>query len=100
MRRCSPDSRRPPPEVGWWVRPAEADRRRTPAGEAGRYRVRVLAEPPTDYQRWLLWTEPVARGSRRGYPVHADAQASDAACARSDWWLLDDERVVVTAVHH
>ena len=47
----------PPPQVDWW-RPwldqiAELTQQGKRIG-----RVRVLAEPPSDYQRWELWAAP------------------------------------------
>jgi hypothetical protein len=60
-------------------------------------RVRVYAEPPTDYQRWAAWhggfnetagevIRYISRSvaARLGLPIHD-----------GDWWLLDSERVAV-----
>lgn len=59
-------------------------------------RVRVLAEPPTDYQRWMLWAHPwYAR-------AHEDIRYMPRSRAirlrlplEIDWWLLDDERLIL-----
>lgn len=63
-------------------------------------RVRVADDPPTDYQRWLQWVDRWNRGAGEditylprsvlhtwgGYlPVEPGA----------DWWLLDDQRLLV-----
>lgn len=83
-----------PSEVPW--RRAYLDRI---AGQAQtgkrRTRVRVFDEPPTDYQRWLIWTTrwytaagedirylPRSQAERIGLPLEAD------------WWLLDDRLVI------
>jgi hypothetical protein len=85
----------PPPEVDWWAPWLDRVARWTAEGKTiGR--VRVLAEPPTDYQSWLLWATswhaeagedirylPRGAAERIGLPL------------TEDWWLLDDERVVV-----
>jgi hypothetical protein len=85
----------PPPDLDWW-RPW-LDRVAQWAAEGKIVsRVRVLAEPPTDYQRWMLWADrwcaevgevirymPQSKAERIGLPLE------------HDWWLLDHERVVV-----
>ena len=87
---------RAPDEIGWWK--PWLDRMRQYAAEGRRVsRVRIVDEPPTDYQRWLLWAVPWhaetgedirymprSRAERTGLPLDAD------------WWLLDGERVIVT----
>jgi hypothetical protein len=32
-------------------------------------RVRILAEPPTDYQRWMLWAQPTCARPENGSGV-------------------------------
>jgi hypothetical protein len=61
-----------------------------------RARVRVLDEPPTDYQRWLVWTSPwyAAVGEDIRYLTRSRA-ARIGLPLREDWWLLDDNRVIV-----
>lgn len=58
-------------------------------------RIRVLAEPTTDYQRWLLWGEPwMARaGEDNRYVRRSTAQRIGLPLA-DDWWLFDDARVI------
>jgi len=60
-------------------------------------RIRVLEEPPTDYQRWLLWASPwlEAAGEDIGYMARSRALAVGLPLDH-DWWLLDRERVLIT----
>jgi hypothetical protein len=83
-----------PDTVGWWRPWLEQIARLTAVGKRiGR--VRVLSEPPSDYQRWLMC----------GDPWHAEAGERILHLPRSraeqiglpldhDWWLLDDEAVI------
>ena len=85
----------PPPEVDWW-RPW-LDQIARLASEGKRVgRVRVLAEPPSDYQRWEIWAGPwhAEAGERIGYMPYSRA-ASIGLPLDHDWWLLDDTRVIV-----
>jgi hypothetical protein len=59
-------------------------------------RVRVLAEPPTDYQRWMLWAQPWYE--RVGEDIRYLPRSLAVALRlplEVDWWLLDDQRVVL-----
>jgi hypothetical protein len=84
----------PPPEMAWyrpWVdQVAQWTRDRKTIS-----RVRVLAEPPTDYQRWLLWGAPwfASIGEDIRYMNHSTAHRI--GLPLQDWWLLDGERVIV-----
>jgi hypothetical protein len=85
----------PPPDVDWW-RPW-LDQITSLVGKGKTIgRVRILAEPPTSYQRWELWAAPWhaeagedirylsrSRAERLGLPID------------HDWWLLDNERLIV-----
>jgi len=86
---------REPEDIDWWRPWLDRVRQFTRDGKTVS-RVRVLAEPRTDYQRWLLWanhahdsagedirymTRRVARGA--GLPLDWD------------WWMLDDDRVIL-----
>ena len=86
----------PPSELDWWRPWLDQVAQFAREGKTVS-RVRVLAEPPTDYQRWMLWSTPwhdaparrsatcrAGRRTRSGFPTH-------------DWWLLDDERVIIMA---
>ena len=59
-------------------------------------RVRILEEPPTDYQRWLLWASPwhAAAGEDIRYLPRSQAERISLPLV-NDWWLLDDERVIL-----
>jgi hypothetical protein len=85
----------PPPEVSWWAPWLNHMQSLTQEGkQIGR--VRVLAEPPSDYQRWELWAAswhaeageqiaymPRSRARRLGLPLD------------TDWWLFDDTRLIL-----
>jgi Family of unknown function (DUF6879) len=85
----------PPPEVDWW-RPWLKQLARFAHEHKRIGRVRVLAEPPTDYQQWEMWAGswhaqagerirymPRSRALRIGLPLD------------HDWWLLDNERLII-----
>ena len=60
-------------------------------------RVRVLGEPPTDYQRWLLWATPWAEAAGEGVRYMPRSRAERIGLPLDhDWWLLDGERVLMT----
>jgi hypothetical protein len=84
----------PPPEMAWYRPWADQVAQWTRDGKII-VRVRVLTEPPTDYQRWLLWGSPwfASIGEDIRYMNHSTAQRI--ALPLQDWWLLDDERVIV-----
>jgi hypothetical protein len=85
----------PPTEVDWWRPWLDEIASLTDTGKRiGR--VRVLAEPPTDYQRWEMWAAPwhARAGERIGYLNHSRAQEIGLPLD-CDWWLLDDERVIL-----
>lgn len=59
-------------------------------------RVRVLAEPPTDYQRWMLWAGPwYARVHEEILCMPRSQAVSLRLPLELDWWLLDDERLIL-----
>ena len=86
----------PPSGLPWWQ--AWLDQMREVTRQGKRIgRVRILSEPPTDYQRWELWGtawhievgEEIRYMSRRraeqvGLPLDYD------------WWLFDDDRLIIT----
>jgi hypothetical protein len=86
----------PPSEVDWWKPWLDQITELTRQGKHVS-RVRVLAEPPTDYQRWLRWADPwhAAAGEDIRYIPHSRAERIGLPLV-NDWWLLDDERVIVT----
>jgi hypothetical protein len=85
----------PPPEVSWW-RPW-LDMISTMTQEGKRIgRVRILAEPPTDYQRWELWAAHwhAQAGEQTSYLSRSQAAALGLR-TKHDWWLLDEQTVIV-----
>lgn len=59
-------------------------------------RVRVVDDPVTDYQRWLLWGHPwmSAAGERILYLTRSAAR--DASLPWHDWWMYDGQWVTET----
>lgn len=86
----------PPPEVGWYRQWLDQVDTLTRQGKHVS-RVRVLDDPPTDYQRWLLWNGPwhAAAGEDIRYMPRSTAGQAGLPLDH-DWWLLDDKRVIVT----
>lgn len=85
----------PPTEIDWWRPWLEHIAELTRQGKRVA-RVRVLAEPPTDYQRWGLWggrwnTEA---GEWIQYLPQSNAQQIELP-VDSDWWLFDSTRLVI-----
>jgi uncharacterized protein DUF6879 len=86
----------PPPDVDWhqgWLEQVATLTRQ------GKHvsRVRVLDEPPTGYQRWLLWADPwhAEAGEDIRYIPRSRAERVKLPLDH-DWWLLDGIRVIVT----
>jgi hypothetical protein len=85
----------PPPEVGWW-RPW-LDRISDMTADGKRFsRVRVVEEPPTGYQRWMIWSGRwnIEAGEQITY-LTRDTAGQLAIPMAYDWWLLDDERLLM-----
>jgi hypothetical protein len=85
----------PPPEIGWWrdwlYQVADLARR----GKEVR-RVRVIAEPPSVYQRWMLWAHPWYAQAGEGIQYLPRSRAVALRLPLEvDWWLIDDERLVL-----
>lgn len=59
-------------------------------------RVRVLDEPPTDYQRWEIWSGQynTAAGEVIRYMTRSQA-ARISLPTNHDWWLFDSQRLAV-----
>jgi hypothetical protein len=59
-------------------------------------RVRVLEEPPTDYQRWEIWSGQfnTAAGETIRYLPRSRAKAIGLPLT-DDWWLFDGKRLAV-----
>ena len=86
----------PPPDVDWW-RPWLEQIARFTREHKRIGRVRILAEPPTDYQRWLMWADPwhADAGERIRYMPRSRALRIGLPLDH-DWWLLDNERLIIT----
>jgi hypothetical protein len=86
----------PPPELDWWRPWLEQIARLTREGKSV-CRIRVLAEPPSDYQRWELWAAPwhARAGEQISYMPRSRAEQIGLPLDH-DWWLLDDERLIIT----
>lgn len=84
-----------PPEVSWW-RPWLDDMQSLTRQGKRIGRVRVLAEPPSDYQRWEIWATPwhAAAGEAIAYMSRSRAQGLGLPLD-DDWWLFDDERLLL-----
>lgn len=83
------------PELAEWYR------RIADHGRAGRRveRVRVQQDPPTDYQRFERWLDlwNIEAGETMRYLTRQRAHEIGLLpiAGRNDWWLLDDERLIV-----
>jgi hypothetical protein len=85
----------PPTEISWWRPWLDMVTAMTREGKRiGR--VRIMAEPPTDYQRWELWAGPwhAQAGEQIGYLTRSQANALGLPTGY-DWWLLDEQAVIV-----
>lgn len=71
------------------------DQRHDPGGQTDRPG-RILAEPPSDYQRWELWAARwhADAGEQIGYLSRSQAVALGLP-TNYDWWLLDEQAVIV-----
>jgi hypothetical protein len=83
----------PPTEYGW-LRPWLEELGQF--GRAGKSisRVRVLDEPMTDYQRWMLWGAPWLERAGEHIMCMTRSAALQAGLPKHDWWLFDDSWVV------
>jgi hypothetical protein len=85
----------PPPEgTQAWL-----DRARSLAAQGVHlHRIRIHQDPPTDYQRWVraFSAEHETAGDRIDYLTTSQADAAGLlGVAARDWWLFDNERLVV-----
>jgi hypothetical protein len=87
------------PYLGAWMRQVAEQ---TAAGKViGR--VRVLEEPPTDYQRWERWLDRwnTGAGERIDYLTRSQAGTLGVPPFGScDWWLFDDQRLMLMYFDH
>jgi uncharacterized protein DUF6879 len=86
---------RSPDRIDWWYPWLERVSR---FASEGRHisRVRILDEPPTEYQQWMLWADPwhAAVGEEIRYVTRSRAERAIPPLDH-DWWLLDGEQVIV-----
>jgi hypothetical protein len=85
----------PPPDLDWWRPWLDQIRQQTGEGKTI-VRVRVLTEPPSDYQRWELWAARwhADAGERIRYMPLSRAEAIGLPLDH-DWWLLDEQRLIL-----
>jgi hypothetical protein len=83
-----------PPELDWWRPWLERVARVTAAGRRIR-RVRLVDSPPTDYQRFGIWSGAwnVAAGEDIRYLSRAVARQAGIPDDK-DWWLFDSAALV------
>jgi hypothetical protein len=95
LERFVAGSPTPPPGVRWWRPWLDQVAEQTRQGKRIT-RVRIISEPPTDYQRWGLWALPwhVRAGERISYIERSRAHKIGLPLL-NDWWLLDDERLII-----
>jgi hypothetical protein len=86
-------SPRPYTEFGFYAAWHEQIRTLTAQGKRV-HRIRVLDDPPTNYQRWEIWTGTFSTtaGEIIGYIDRARAEAVGLPTT-DDWWMFDSARV-------
>lgn len=86
---------RPVTEFGFYAAWLDKIRAATTAGKRVE-RVRILDEPPTDYQRWEVWSGQFnqAAGEVIRYLPRSRAVAVGLP-VENDWWLFDGEQLAV-----
>jgi hypothetical protein len=84
----------PPSEYAWWQDWLDMIRDLNRQGKQIA-RVRVLAEPPSGYQRWECWGDRwhADAGERISYLPRS--RALTAGLPLEDWWLFDSSRLVL-----
>lgn len=84
----------PPSELGWYQPWLNQVRTATAEGRSVE-RVRVVAEPPTAYQRWEAWCGQwnEKAGEKIGYLPRSRAVAVGLPVDQGDWWLFDSSRL-------
>lgn len=86
---------RPAPEIPYYA--AWLDQIHAVTSQGRRVaRVRILEEPPTDYQRWEIWAGQynIAAGEDIRYLNRSQAVEVGLPVA-ADWWLFDSERLAL-----
>jgi hypothetical protein len=87
----------PPSEFGWWQDWLAGVRKHVRDGKVIQ-RVRVLDEPPTPYQRYLLAVDHwhTEAGEQIAYMSRKTAVRVGLRLVRHDWHLFDDTKAAVT----
>ena len=85
---------RMPDQVGWWKQYLDGVAAQARQGKT-RSRVRILADPPTSYQRWMLWADPWYAAAGEDIRYLLRRKAHEVGLPDSDWWLLDGERAII-----
>ena len=88
-------SPRSPREISWWREWLDEATTATRQGKRIS-RIRVIPDSgPTDYQRWLMLADPFyeAAGVEIRYLPHR--RAKQVGMPAHDWYLLDDERLII-----
>jgi hypothetical protein len=83
-----------PPDLDWFRPWLDQIREVTSQGRAVQ-RIRILADPPTDYQRWELWATPYNAAAGEDIRFLTRSQATELGLPSGDWWLFDDTRLAV-----
>ena len=60
-------------------------------------RVRIIDDPPTDYQRWSLWCAPWHRQAGENIAYLSREIADSLGIGRGDWQLFDHRHLVLMA---
>ena len=86
---------RPVTEFGFYATWLAKIRAATAAGKRVE-RVRVLDEPPTDYQRWEVWSGRFNAAAGETIRYLSRARAVEIGLpVDHDWWLFDGEKLAV-----
>lgn len=86
----------PPSEFPVWQSWLDQVREWTEAGKTIA-RVRIIDDPPTDYQRWSLWCAPWHREAGENIGYLSREIADSLGIPRGDWQLFDHQHLVLIA---
>lgn len=84
----------PPSAFGWWQEWLDMIRGLAQQGKTVE-RVRVLAEPPSTYQRWETWGDRWHTEAGERISCLPRSQALAVGLPLEDWWLFDSTRLVL-----
>ena len=87
---------RTPDQIEWWQAWLNRVRECVRDGKTI-CRVRLLDTPPTPYQQWLVWGTRFHAEAGEDIRYLLRAEAGNLGLPDHDWWLLDDENVIVMA---